>query len=196
MQHNLAALVGSRICHDLISPIGAISNGVELLSLTEGDMTAEMQLISESVDAANARIRFFRIAFGGAGKDQMVSASEVLSILSAQARGGRFTYFWQVTDEPRRVDVRLAFLLMQCFESSLPLGGDITVESTGVGWTFTAVGRRINADEALWQSISDPQQDQLISAAQVHFALMREALVDAGRSLTFQIGDDRIFARI
>ena len=57
MTLDLAALVGSRICHDLISPIGAIGNGVELLSLTDGDTGAEMDLINESVQNANARIR-------------------------------------------------------------------------------------------------------------------------------------------
>ena len=57
----LAALIGSRICHDLVSPIGAIGNGVELLAMA-GAAGPEVRLIAESVAAANARIRFFRIA--------------------------------------------------------------------------------------------------------------------------------------
>ena len=61
---NLAALIGSRICHDLISPIGAINNGLELLDMNGGVQGAEMELISGSVGNAGARIRFFRIAFG------------------------------------------------------------------------------------------------------------------------------------
>ena len=67
---NLAALVGSRICHDLISPIGAINNGLELLGMS-GDMSGpELELISDSVANANARIRFFRIAFGAAANSR------------------------------------------------------------------------------------------------------------------------------
>ena len=58
-------LIGSRICHDLISPLGAIGNGVELLTMSGMTEVPEMTLISESVENANARIRFFRIAFGG-----------------------------------------------------------------------------------------------------------------------------------
>ena len=61
MRPDIAALVGSRICHDLISPIGAIGNGVELIGLTENTSSPELALISESVDNANARIRFFRV---------------------------------------------------------------------------------------------------------------------------------------
>ena len=63
----LTALVASRICHDLISPIGAIGNGVELLTMESGGtLRPEFALISESVANANARIRLFRIAFGAA----------------------------------------------------------------------------------------------------------------------------------
>ena len=59
---SLATLIGSRICHDLISPIGAINNGLELLELTGGAQGPEMDLISNSVEHAEARIKFFRIA--------------------------------------------------------------------------------------------------------------------------------------
>ena len=78
---DLSSLVGSRICHDLISPIGAIGNGVELLQMAPRDSAAELDLITDSVDNAAARIRFFRVAFGAAG-DQMMGRAEVISILS------------------------------------------------------------------------------------------------------------------
>ena len=77
---NLSALIGSRICHDLISPIGAINNGLELLDMSGRTSGPELDLIQESVGNASARIRFFRIAFGAAG-DQMMGRAEVVSIL-------------------------------------------------------------------------------------------------------------------
>ncbi|HMS96693.1 MAG TPA: histidine phosphotransferase, partial [Tabrizicola sp.] len=61
-QPDLAALIASRICHDLISPLGAIGNGVELLAMERAG--PELDLLSESVAHANARIRLFRISFG------------------------------------------------------------------------------------------------------------------------------------
>ena len=61
---NIGALIGSRICHDLISPIGAINNGLELLSMSDERDGPEFDLITESVGNASARIRFFRIAYG------------------------------------------------------------------------------------------------------------------------------------
>ena len=65
MTDNIAALIRSRICHDLISPIGAIGNGVELLTMSaSAGGSPELDLIADSVHNANARIRFFRIAYG------------------------------------------------------------------------------------------------------------------------------------
>ena len=79
---DLPALIGSRICHDLISPIGAINNGLELLEMagTGAAPGPELALIGQSVESASARIRFFRIAFGAAG-DQTMGQNEVTSIL-------------------------------------------------------------------------------------------------------------------
>ena len=88
---NLSALIGSRICHDLISPIGAINNGLELLGMTTRQAGPEMALISESVENAAARIRYFRVAYGAADS-QMMGRSEVTSILTDVAKGGRMIF--------------------------------------------------------------------------------------------------------
>jgi histidine phosphotransferase ChpT len=95
-EHSLefAALVGSSICHDLISPIGAINNGMELMSMSGMASSPEMALISESVDAANARIRFFRIAYGAPSETQLLGRSEVSSILRDTSRGSRLSLNW------------------------------------------------------------------------------------------------------
>ena len=86
---DLISLLGSRICHDLISPIGAISNGLELLVMDGAQGGPEMVLISESVANANARIRFFRIAYGIAQDEQRIGRAEVMSVLSDVTSGGR-----------------------------------------------------------------------------------------------------------
>ena len=83
-----AALIGSRICHDLISPIGAVNNGLELLSMTGVSPSPELALIGDSVDSASARIRFFRVAFGAA-ENQMIGPTEINAILRDYYRGSR-----------------------------------------------------------------------------------------------------------
>ena len=66
---DLAALLCSRVCHDVISPVGAIANGIELLDEGMDDETSEiaMDLIRSSAKNASARLQFARIAFGAAG---------------------------------------------------------------------------------------------------------------------------------
>ncbi|WP_108814302.1 histidine phosphotransferase family protein [Loktanella sp. Alg231-35] len=195
MQPDLAALVGSRICHDLISPIGAIGNGVELLSLTDGDTGAEMDLINESVQNASARIRYFRIAYGAASEEQLVSRPEVLSILSASARGGRFNYIWQIDGDQSRRRVRCALLTLQALESALPLGGDLQVQQDGESWVVRADGPRISVDRTLWDNLLSPQIGYHHTAAQVQFALLPSVLAEAGRKLDFIEHSDRLIAR-
>ena len=192
---DITALVGSRICHDLISPLGAIGNGVELLSMSGVGHSPEMALIAESVDNANAKIRFFRIAYGGATEDQKISRPEITSTLSAAARGGRLSYFWEaVGDQPRR-DVRIAFLLLQCFESAMPRGGDITVRKDQDGWELIAESGSFRVEQPLWDSLINPRARVSVNPAQVQFALLPEVLADAQRVLEIKITAERIVAR-
>ena len=130
---DLGALVGSRICHDLISPLGAIGNGVELIALSGVDDTPEMALIAESVENANARIRFFRVAFGAAEVEQTIGAQEVAAVIEGLGRTGRHRIDWTAGGGPR-IEVKLVFLVILCISSAMPWGGTIRVRSTGEDW--------------------------------------------------------------
>ncbi|SEW11278.1 histidine phosphotransferase ChpT [Cognatiyoonia koreensis] len=195
MQDRLATLVGSRICHDLISPIGAIGNGVELLELTGASSGSELSLISESVQNANARIRFFRIAFGAAYGDQIISRKDVLSILTANARGGRLTYYWQAEGEHRRDEVRIAFLLLLCFETAMPTGGEVTVQRDGEDWVMTAVSDRLKIDEEPWNGLTHMGSSIDYSASHVQFAMLPTVMAGSHRKLRTDISATQIVAR-
>ncbi len=195
MRNDLATLVGSRICHDLISPIGAIGNGVELMALTgAGDTSAEMALIADSVDSASARIRFFRIAFGAAPAGQSFPRREVLKVLSDTARGGRINYDWQPDDDASRSDVRNAFVLFQCFETAMVHGGDITITRDGPVWTLVARADRLKIDGDLWNGLTDPSAQVEHSPAQVQFALIPQVMAESGCLLTLKWTDTMITA--
>ena len=180
---DLVALLGSRICHDLISPIGAISNGVELLMMDGAAMGPEIALISESVANANARIRFFRVAFGASNVDQRIGRPEVMTILSDLTRGGRLTIDWRgPADTPRR-EVKLAFLLIQCLESAMAFGGRITVDRLDGRWTLLAEAAKLKIDPDLWDLLSNPMAKPDLSAAHVHFALAADEAQRQNRRL-------------
>jgi histidine phosphotransferase ChpT len=189
---DLAALIGSRICHDLISPIGAIGNGVELMLMDSASKGPELSLIAESVANANARIRFFRVAFGAAGGDARIGRPEVLTILSEVTKGGRLQISWTGPGDLARREVKLAFLLIQCLETAMPWGGKITVAADGPRWTVTGTAPRLRIDAALWEVLSNPHAATDITPALVHFAMVPVETAAQGRRLSAELRDTEI----
>ncbi len=179
----LNALIGSRICHDLISPLGAIGNGVELLSMSGVTAAPEITLIAESVENANARIRFFRIAFGAASKDAILGTSEVSKVLGDMYRGNRVKVEWRIAEDTLRIEAKLAFLILQCFETALPWGGKVAVTRNGDTWSIFGTGDRVKFDEALWTLFNAPSSAAEINASSVHFALVAPTASSAGRTV-------------
>jgi histidine phosphotransferase ChpT len=118
-----------------------------------------------------------------------------LSILSANARGGRFNYIWQIDgDQPRRM-VRSALLMLQALESAMPLGGDIQIYQDDGDWVMRAEGKRLVVDPALWDNLLSPEVDFIYSAAQVQFALLPSVLAEAGRHMRFKAQPDYLLVR-
>ena len=189
---DLAALIGSRICHDLVSPLGAIGNGLELLAMTAAGSGPEVALIAESAANANARIRFFRLAYGAAAATAPVAETEIRSILGDWTRGGRLAVDWQLAGAAPRPQVKLAFLALQCLETALPYGGQIVVRRTGDGLEAEARAERLKVEEALWANLRAETPDPSISAAQVQFALLPAEAAAQGRSVDWSKGDGRL----
>ncbi len=189
---DLTALIGSRICHDLISPIGAISNGVELLAMAGAAPGPEVSLIAESVAAANARIRFFRVAFGGGSTDQRIARGEAAGILADYTAGGRITAAWASDTDLSRAEVKLVYLMILCLETALPFGGRIRVEQEGRRWTVTGQSAKLRAEAGLWSLLAQGTPGPGLSAAQVQFALVGQQLRATGRRLLTDLGEGEV----
>lgn len=175
--HDIAALLGSRICHDLISPIGAIGNGVELLQMSDMSSMPEVSLIADSVGSANARIRYYRIAFGGGSDVARIGSSEIQTILGDLWPTGRLAATWDVTADVTRNEAKLALLLILCMEVALPYGGDIQVSLDGNRWRVSATAEKLKIDENLWALLTAPSTSTAeVVPAQVQFLLASEML--------------------
>lgn len=190
-RNDLTALLGSRICHDLISPLGAISNGLELLSLSGLPDGPEMRLIAESVASANAKIRFFRVAYGAAAPDQMIAGRELRDMLAALYAGGRIHVDWDIAADVARREARLAFLALQCLETAMPRGGHVQVTRSPDLWQLTGNAARLNIVPALWNTLAQPGAHDF-AAAEVHFALAASAARELGRNLRVSHSDTQI----
>ena len=195
-QHlELATLIGSRICHDLISPIGAIDNGLELLGMADGGMGPELSLINESVTNASARIRFFRLAFGAAGS-QEISAHEIQTILRDVSAGQKVSFSWKSDRAVIRSDVRAIFLAEQCLESAMPYGGDITIRPDGDHWLVVGQAKKINVDEKLWSLLGGGKAGKDILPAHVHFPLLAQHCRAEHRKIECKLSGDSISIRL
>lgn len=185
LQNRLTPLVGSRICHDLINPLGAISNGVELLNMTPGAGGPEIALISESVEAANARIRFFRVAYGAASATQVLEDSEIAAILKGMSVGARQQMVWSAPGAHPRDEIRLIFLLLQCLETAMPFGGQITVTGHKGAWTVKGEAEQFAEIGSLWDLILRGDEPTDLAAAHVQFALV--AMLQQEMSLSVDV---------
>lgn len=188
---DLVALVGSRICHDLVSPLGAIGNGVELMLLVGGEESPEMALVNESVANANARIRFFRIAFGAAAPGQITRAKEIAEALASSDR--KATVNWDIPGDMARTDAKPALLAVNCLDSAMPYGGTIHVTTTPEGLTVTGTAERFKIDDADWALLDGGTGD--VAPAKIQFALLSPELSAQGRTLTLTQSDTEIAFR-
>lgn len=193
--NNLAVLIGSRICHDLISPIGAITNGLELMQMSGAALTPEVALISDSVENANARIRFFRVAYGMASPNQSMGRAEVVSILKAVAQGARVSFHWGPLEDVPRTEVRLAFLALQCLETAMPYGGRITLTREGGLWAISGTADKLRQTPALWTSLEGDAEAIEVSPAEVQFALLHVLLQEGERKITLRLTENNILMR-
>jgi len=189
---DLSALMGSRICHDLISPIGAIGNGVELLQMSGGAQSPELALIAQSSDSANLRIRFFRVAFGASSPGQTIGENELRDILRPGANLGKVRVGWHPPGAQPRQQVKLALLVLQCFETAMPLGGLVDVQRDGDQWALTGTAERLDVNPPLWRLITGAPSNDDLTPAQVHFALIGPELARQGRRITLQQSDTRL----
>lgn len=188
LTREIADMIGSRICHDLISPVGAISNGVELLAMSGVGAGPELSLISESVDNANARVKFFRIAFGVASSGQLTSRVEMASIFKDSGTE-RVSYHWDPATDLPRAEVKLACLMVMCMETALPRGGEIRVRHEDGGWSVSARADRLEPSPDLWARLGAVVSPDGLSPAQVQFVLAPMQAAALGRKISHSAGD-------
>lgn len=154
----LAALVSSRICHDVINPVSAISNGLEMLGEEQDDdmREAAMELIRKSASQASAKLQFARLAFGAAGS---VGAEIDLRDAEKVARdfvqvSGKHEVVW---DGPAltlpKNKVKLLLNLVALGVAALPRGGTVNVTVSGdasnIAFAVTGKGTRASLNDQM-----------------------------------------------
>ena len=155
----LAALLCSRVCHDLISPVGAIVNGLEVLddNPKAEDRDFALDLIRKSARTASARLQFCRLAFGAAGSSgAQIDLGDAQTMARGHLEDGKTSITWNL---PRLLlpknRVKLLLNMLVIAQQTIPRGGTLTVDSLGQGETmgFRVTANGLNA--RLPQNIAD-----------------------------------------
>lgn len=134
---DLAALLCSRVCHDLISPVGAIVNGLEVMEDGKDEETNAfaLELIKKSIKTASARLQFCRIAFGAAGSaGAQIDLGDAETVARGFLEDDKTKLIWNL---PRQLlaknRVKLLLNMLVIAGQIIPRGGSITVEPVGSG---------------------------------------------------------------
>jgi histidine phosphotransferase ChpT len=185
---DLASLLCSRLCHDLLSPVGALNNGIELLAEEQDPEMRErcLELLAESARASANKLKFFRLAFGAAGGfgdaiDTREARAALEGLFGAERR---IELGWMVEDEKlSKGAVKLLLNLALLAGDALVRGGrlDVGAEAKhgGIELVIRAEGPRIlldpNLRETLLRGSSDCQVEPRAAGAWLAHSLAGEA---------------------
>lgn len=181
---DLAALLCSRVCHDIISPVGAINNGLELLDEGGADEDA-MRLIRTSARNASARLQFARIAFGAAGSAGMqIDTGDAENVAKAFLANEKPEFEWiggRAYLPKNKVKLLLNLILIA--NAGIPRGGKLTAElhdlETAPRFTLTAKGPMVRVPARFLELHSGVKPEEAIDAHAVQpyytILLAREA---------------------
>ncbi len=169
---DLAALLCSRICHDIISPVGAINNGLELLEEGGADEDA-MNLIKASARNASARLQFARIAFGAAGSAGVqIDTGDAQNVATEYMKGEKAEFSWEgnrVLLPKNKVKLLLNMILIG--NGAIPRGGSLTAAienpETDLRFVITAKGPMLRVPPKFLELHSGKEPEEPVDAHSV-----------------------------
>ena len=161
---DLSALISSRVCHDLINPVGALSSGLEVLDdpSMEGAMRdAAMDLIRSGAQKAIALLSYARLAYGAAGgfgaqislEDAQKALADLFAITKAELEWGIGTGL--AAKENVKVLMVLAYAAADC----VPRGGVVSIEGDISNFTITATGKKVLLNDALVRALGGDAEE-------------------------------------
>lgn len=196
----LAALLASRICHDIINPVAAIANGLEMLNEDpdEGMRQASLDLIGTSAAQASAKLQFARLAYGAAGSSgASIDTRDAEKVAAAfVACSDKHEIFW---DGPALIlpknKVKLLLNMVALGVSALPRGGTLRVSISGdepdVAFAVTARGKAAKLNDGAARVLGGVTPAEIDSHAILPYYAARLAAA-AGLTVTLQTGEDEV----
>lgn len=198
---DLASLLASRLCHDMLSPVGALTNGLELLA---GEKDPEMrrrcfELLEQSARISADKLKFFRLAFGAAGGfGEMVSVAEARAVVDALvSNSGRITVNWALaSDSLPKPGVKMLLNLALVGIEALVRGGTLDIGAElrdgASEIVVRAAGPKIAFDADFGRALDGTLPEGELSSRTVPAAMIRMLADSLGGGVQYARADDAL----
>ncbi|MDP9195335.1 MAG: histidine phosphotransferase family protein [Pseudomonadota bacterium] len=190
-------LLCSRICHDLIGPVSAVGNGIELMEEEGEDMAGDaIALIAHSAQQASRKLAMFRLAYGTGGNSSSVPLDQLAPVASGFFEGGKTQLSWfegGLSSLDARGAVRLLACMLLLAEEVLVYGGTVTLSETGEGFSVLMEGRAAGLKSETRAALEGQADPSALTPRTAHAFVTGRFLEDAGWALTLHTSqEDRL----
>lgn len=202
---DLASLLCSRLCHDLLSPVGALSNGLELLAEEKDpEMRARcFELLEQSARTSADKLRFFRLAFGAAGGfGDTVPVAEARALVDALAgNNARLQVNWVLSGDvlPKPAIKTLLNLALIGIDAlvrggTLDIGAETVATEDGESTEIVvrAAGPRIAFDPAVGHALAGTLLPEGLSSKTAPAAMIEQLVAAHGGGLQVHLSDEAL----
>ena len=198
---DLAAMLCSRLCHDMLSPVGALSNGLELLAMeTDPEMRANvMQLLEQSALISTNKLKFFRLAFGAAGGfGERVEVAEPQALIEALiADKGNITINWALAEPTLgKPAVKVLLNFAQIAIDALVRGGTLDigaeVRDGACEIVVRAGGPKIAFDETIGKALDGSLDRSELTSRTAAAHMINLLASESGGGLQYHKGADML----
>lgn len=173
----------SKICHDLVSPVGAVNNGIEFLSDMGADGLADgLGLIEHSARQASVRLQLFRMCYGAGGSDAKVTGKMIYETFQNYIADTKCEMQWDLMNDMPDEDLPAGFLktllnMMVFVHETLPKGGGITVNMSDGHMNVIGTGDVIKPKDGSVDALNGDMNVDELSPKAIHGYVTR-AYVD------------------
>ena len=197
----LASLLCSRLCHDLLSPVGALNNGLELLAEEKDPEMRKrcMELLEQSARTSADKLKFFRLAFGAAGGfGDTVPVEEPKALIDALVAGnGRITLNWNlgapVLPKPAvKVLLNLSLIAIEALVrgGTLDIGAELRDGASEI--VVRAAGPKIAFDPVIGRAIDGVLEPGELTSRTAPAHMIQQLAAGSGGGLQYALSDDAL----
>lgn len=197
---DFTAILCSRLCHDLVNPVGAVANGIEMLG-DEDDPAMRAQVIAlleQSARQVSNRLQFFRLAFGAAGgMGETLAMDQIKVAAAALFADGKVTLRWEPQlSEISKQGAKVLLNLVLVAHESLLRGGTVTVAAGRrngcVGINISAEGERVLVVENVQKALSGALDLTTLDPKGAPAYLARQIAAELGGNISWESGEGRV----